>query len=158
MATGYDSTWLEPNPVRREMRRVLSVSTVPGLTGVIESFGPFVFAECFLGLDIARAQSFISPKLAVAGPLTLLVARTGLPFLTRPNPAPMHPIAVVAARIVATVMGGFGSLTAGIVRVEIALIWGSCIARIFVEDWARLAIYRRLDRAPKEPPARSASQ
>jgi len=150
---GYDNTWLEPNPVRWEMRRVLSVSTVLGLIGVIETFGLFVFAEYFLKLDIAQIQAFIFLKLAVAGHLTLLVARTKRPFLTKPYPAPILLIAVVATKIIATLMVGFGFLMAGIPWIDVALIWGYCLAWVFVEDWAKVAVYRRLEKAPKKTPA-----
>jgi len=150
---GYDNTWLEPNPVRWEMRRVLSVSTVLGLIGVIETFGLFVFAEYFLKLDIAQLQSFIFLKLAVAGHLTLLVARTKRPFLTKPYPAPILLTAVIATKIVATLMVGFGLLMAKVPWTDVALIWAYCIAWVFIEDWAKLGVYRRLDKAPKKTPA-----
>jgi len=150
---GYDNTWLEPNPVRWEMRRVLSVSTVLGLIGVVETFGLFVFAEYYLKLDLAQLQAFIFLKLAVAGHLTLLVARTKRPFLTKPYPAPILLTAVIATKIVATLLVGFGLLMAKIPWTDVALIWAYCIAWVFIEDWAKLGIYRRLDKAPKETPA-----
>lgn len=153
MTIGYDNTWLEPNPVRWEMRRVLSVSTVLGLIGVVETFGLFVFAEYYLKLSIAQIQSFVFLKLAVAGHLTLLVARTKRPFLTRPYPAPILLVAVVATKIVATLMVGLGFLMAGIPWIDVALIWGYCIVWVFIEDQAKLGVYRRLERAPRKTPA-----
>lgn len=42
MTIAYDNTWLDPRPVRWDMRRVLSVSTALGTLGVIETFGLLV--------------------------------------------------------------------------------------------------------------------
>jgi H+-transporting ATPase len=143
----YDNTWLEPQPVRWDMRRVLSVSTVLGLIGVVETFGLFVFARYYLDLNIMQLQSFIFLKLAVAGHLTLLVARTKRPFLSKPYPAPILLFAVISTKIVAILIVGFGFLMAKIPWVDVALIFAYCIAWVFVEDWAKLRVYRRLDAA-----------
>jgi H+-transporting ATPase len=76
MTIAYDNTWLDPKPVKWEMRRVLTVATGLGLIGVLETFGLLVIAILWLKLDQAQIQSFIYLKLAVAGHLTLFVART----------------------------------------------------------------------------------
>jgi H+-transporting ATPase len=70
------------------MRRVLTVSTALGLIGVLETFGLLAIAVLWLKLDRAQIQSFLYLKLAVAGHMTLFVARTRRPFLSRPYPAP----------------------------------------------------------------------
>jgi len=146
MAIAYDNTWLDPKPVRWDMRRILTVSTVLGLIGVIETFGLLVLGRVWLGLDTAQIQSFIFLKLAVAGHLTLFVARTRKPFLSRPHPAPMVLWSAIVTKIAATLLVAFGlGLVAPVSWPDIGLIWGYCAVWIFIEDWAKLATYHHMD-------------
>jgi H+-transporting ATPase len=85
-----------------------------GLIGVIETFGLLVIAREVLKLGQAQIQSFIYLKLAVAGHLTLFVARTRRPFLSKPYPAPVLLIAILATQAVAALIVGFGFLVAPI--------------------------------------------
>jgi H+-transporting ATPase len=144
MTIAYDNTWLDPKPVRWAMRRVLSVSTVLGLIGVIETFGILVIANKFLKLDQPQIQSFIYLKLAVAGHLTLFVARTRRPFLTKPYPAPVLLFAILGTQVVAAMIVGFGFLVAPIPWSYVGLIWVYCLVWIFIEDWAKLHVYHHL--------------
>jgi H+-transporting ATPase len=149
MTIAYDNTWLDPKPVRWVMRRVLSVSTVLGMIGVIETFGILVIANKFLKLDQTQIQSFIYLKLAVAGHLTLFVARTRQPFLTKPYPAPVLLFAILGTQVVAAMIVGFGLLVAPIPWSYVGLIWVYCLAWVFIEDWAKLHVYRHLALAGK---------
>jgi H+-transporting ATPase len=144
LTIAYDNTWLDPEPVKWEMRRVLTVATGLGLIGVVETFGLLVIAIMWLKLDQAQIQSFIYLKLAVAGHLTLFVARTRRPFLTRPYPAPILLVAILATQVVAAMIVGFGWLVAPIPWSYVALVWGYCLIWIFIEDWCKLHIYRHL--------------
>jgi H+-transporting ATPase len=145
MTIAYDNTRLEPKPVRWEMRRILSVSMTLGLIGVAETFGLLVIAELVLKLDEAQVQSLIYLKLAVAGHLTLLVARTRRPFLFRPHPAPVLLMAILATQATAALIVGFGVLVVAIPWSYVGLVWGYCLVWVFLEDWAKLAVYRHLN-------------
>jgi H+-transporting ATPase len=144
LTIAYDNTWLEPNPVRWDMRRVLSVATVLGLIGVAETFGLLLIGKLLLKLDDVSLQSFIYLKLAVAGHLTLFVARTRRPFLTRPYPAPVLIMAVLGTQALAVLIVGFGILMAPIAWPYVGLIWGYCLVWVFIEDWAKLHVYQHL--------------
>jgi H+-transporting ATPase len=145
MAIAYDNTWLEPKPVHWQMRRVLSVSTVLGLIGVIETFGILLIAKLWMDMTDKQIQTFIFLKLAVAGHLTLFVARTKRPFLSKPYPAGIVLWSAIITKIIATLLVayGFGFVTP-ISWPAIALVWGYCIVWIFIEDWAKLDVYRHL--------------
>jgi len=123
---------------------VLSVATVLGLIGVVETFGLLVIAKMSLKLTDAQIQSFIYLKLAVAGHLTLFVARTRKPLLTKPYPAPVLLIAIVATQIVAALIVGLGILVEPIPWSYIGLVWGYCLVWVFIEDQAKLHVYRHL--------------
>lgn len=144
MTIAYDNTWLEPNPVRWDMRRVLTVSTVLGLIGVVETFGLLVIVKVLFKLDDAQIQSLIYLKLAVAGHLTLLVARTKHSFLTRPYPAPILLLAIAATQTIAVMIVGFGILVTPIPWIYVAYVWAYCLVWVFIEDWAKLQVYHHL--------------
>ncbi len=147
MAIAYDNTWLDPKPVRWNMHRVLTVSTVLGLIGVVETFGLLWIAREWMHLSVGQIQTFIFLKLAVAGHLTLFVARTHRPFWSRPFPSPLLLWSAVVTKVLATlfVVFPFGLMTA-LGWSDVGLIWAYCIVWIFIEDRAKLAVYRRFSR------------
>ncbi len=149
MAIAYDNTWLDPKPARWDMHRVLTVSTVLGLIGVLETFGILWIARDGMQLTIPQIQTFIFLKLAVAGHLTLFVARTRKPFWRRPFPSPLLLWSAIATKVLATlfVVYPFG-LIAPISWSNVGLIWIYCIVWIFIEDWAKLAVYSHLASTP----------
>jgi H+-transporting ATPase len=148
MAIAYDNTWLDPRPVRWNMHRVLTVSTVLGLIGVVETFGLLWIAREWMQLSIDQIQTFIFLKLAIAGHLTLFVARTHRPFWKRPFPSPLLLWSAIVTKLLATlfVLFPFGLMTA-ISWTDVGLIWVYCIVWIFIEDWAKLAVYNRFRRS-----------
>ncbi len=147
MTIAYDNTWLEPKPVRWQMRRVLTLSTVLGLIGVAETFLLLIIARSYLSLSPEQLQSFIYLKLAVAGHLTLLVVRTREPFWKKPYPSRSLLTAVLGTQAAAALIVGLGIMVAAIPWSYVGLVWGYCLVWMFIEDWAKLALYRHLDMA-----------
>ena len=145
MTIAYDNTWLDPKPVRWDMHRVLTIATILGLVGVVETFGLLAIAKLWLKLDEAQIQSFIYLKLAVAGHLTLLVARTRRPVLSKPYPAPILLGAILATQVVAVLIVGFGFLMTPLPWSYIGLIWIYCLIWVFIEDWAKINVYHHLN-------------
>lgn len=141
MTIAYDNTWLDPKPVRWDMRRVLVTSTVLGTIGVIETFGLLYAARVFFHVDLAQIQSIIFLKLAIAGHLTLFVARSKKPFYAKPYPAPILLFALVITKAIASMIVGFGWLVTAIPWTWVGYIWLYCLVWIFVEDWAKLKVY-----------------
>ena len=148
MTIAYDNTPLDPQPVRWNMHRVLTISTVLGLIGVAETFGLLVIAKIWLKLDITQIQTFIFLKLAVAGHLTLFVARTRRPFFLRPFPAPSLLWSAVLTKLIATlfVVYPFGLVTA-ISWTNVGFVWAYCVVWVFIEDAAKLMVYRHMEMA-----------
>ena len=146
MAIAYDNTFLNKNPVKWDMKRVFSISTVLGLVGVVETFGILIIAKEYLKLNLAEIQTFIFLKLAVAGHLTLFVTRTKGSFLKKPYPAPKLLWAAIATKVLATlfVVYPLGLITP-ISWANVGLIWAYCIVWIFIEDWIKIAMYRHMD-------------
>ncbi len=151
MTIAYDHTWLSPLPVRWDMRRVLSVASVLGVIGVVETFGLLVIAQHFFGLTNAEVQSLIFLNLAVAGHLTLFVARTKRRFFQSPLPAPILLVAVLSTQAVAAMIVGFGWFVAKIPWIDVGFVWAYALAWIFIEDEMKVRVYRYLDRADHAP-------
>lgn len=145
LTIAYDNTWLDPKPVRWDMRRVLTIATVLGLIGVVETFGILVIAKEWFQLTNAQIQSFIYLKLAVAGHMTLFVARTRRPFLTKPHPAPILLGAILGTQALAALIVGCGWLVAPIAWKYVGFVWLYCLVWVIIEDWAKLRVYRHLE-------------
>ncbi len=144
MTIAYDNTWLDPQPVRWKMRRVLTISTVLGLIGVVETFLLLLIARQYLDLSVAQLQSFIYLKLAVAGHLTLLVVRSKEPFWKSPHPAGVLLWAVLGTQLAAVLIVGLGIIVEPIPWSYVGLVWAYCLAWMFIEDAAKLQLYRHL--------------
>jgi hypothetical protein len=67
MTIAVDNTQVDPDPVKWQMRRVLTVATVLGVIGVIETFGLLALAKIWLHLSEVEIQSLIFLKLARGG-------------------------------------------------------------------------------------------
>ncbi len=151
MTIAYDHTRLEKDPVRWNMRQVITVATAMGITGVIGSFGMLLLAMDWLKLDIAQIQTYVFLKMAVAGHLVLFVARSREHFWKRPWPAPIMVWSAVITKVAATLLAtyGFGVITP-ISWPEIALIWGYSMASAWITDLVKVAVYRHMEnRVPR---------
>jgi H+-transporting ATPase len=145
MSIAYDNTYLSKVPVKWDMKKVLNISTVLGIIGVIETFGILIIAKEYLHLNIGQIQTFIFLKLAIAGHLTLFVTRTKTAFFKKPYPAPILLWSAVGTKLLATLfviypMGLFTPIT----WTEVAFIWGYCLVWIFIEDFVKLHLYKRM--------------
>ncbi len=145
MTIAYDHTNLEKDPVRWDMRQVITVATAMGITGVIGSFGMLLIAMDWLHLDIGQIQTYVFLKMAVAGHLVLFVARSKSHFWKRPWPAPIMIWSAVVTKLAATLLAAYGfDLITPITWPEIALIWGYSIASAYVTDLVKVAVYQHL--------------
>ena len=108
MTIAYDHTGLDPNPVRWDMQRIIAVSSVMGLTGVIGSFLMLYIALDLLHLSIPQVQTYIFLKMAVSGHLTLFVARSKGFFLKKPYPAPVMIWSDLATKLAGTLLSAYG--------------------------------------------------
>ncbi|MCB2226461.1 MAG: plasma-membrane proton-efflux P-type ATPase [Desulfarculaceae bacterium] len=149
MTIAYDNTWLDPQPVRWRMRRVLTIATTLGLIGVAETFLLLWLAVSYLNLSVPQLQSLVYLKLTVAGHLTLLVVRSRQAFYKPPLPAPVLLLALLGTQVVAAILVGFGILVAQLPWSLIGLVWLYCLAWLFIEDQAKLHLIRHLGLADK---------
>jgi H+-transporting ATPase len=140
----YDNVRYSSKPERWNMRNLLSMSTFLGGVGVVSSFLMLYIGLDILHLSTIEIQSFIFLKLAVAGHLTLFVARTKGPFWSiRPGKSLFA--AIIVTKVVATLMAVYGLLLPAIGWDLALLVWGYALVWFVVMDFLKVHFYRLLD-------------
>jgi H+-transporting ATPase len=126
------------------MGRVLGISSLLGIAGVVASFGLFFLAERTFHLGREVIQSLIFLKLAVAGHLTIFLTRTRGPFWSSmPSPALLW--AAVITKVLATLAAVYGVLMAPIGWRWALMVWAYSLAWFVVNDLIKRAGYRLFD-------------
>ncbi len=152
LSIAYDNVRPAPKPEAWNMHRVLGISTMLGLAGVIASFGMFYIGERVLHLDREVVQTLMYLKLSVAGHLNIFVTRTRGPFWSI-APAPILVVAVFGTQALATILAVYGLLMPAL-GWELALfVWGYALVWFLINDRVKLLGYRILD--PKGAPVLS---
>lgn len=144
MMIAGDHTLPDAKPVRWDMQRVLTIATVLGLVGVVETFLLLAIADTWLAVDQNTLQTMIFLKLSIAGHLTLFVARSRYSMFSRPFPSAWLMGAVFATQLLAAIIAGTGWLVTPIAWTYVALIWLYCLLWVLIEDRVKLSVYRHL--------------
>jgi H+-transporting ATPase len=142
MTIAYDNVRVAPKPVRWDMHRVLTMSTVLGVLGVIASFSLFYIAERLFGLPRPTIQTLIFLKLLVAGHLTIYLTRNPSWFWKRPWPSWKLIAACETTQVIGTLAAVYGWLMPPIGWRYALLVWGYALFWMVVNDTAKMAVYR----------------
>jgi len=145
LAIAYDRAEVSAGPVSWRMRRVLTVATSLGLTGVVSSFAFLYVAANVYHVGGGALQTLLYLKLSVAGHFVIFLTRTEGPFY-RSRPARLLVFSVVATQLFATGIALSGWLFAPIPVAWAAIVWGYAGAEILFDDLAKRVAYRVLDR------------
>jgi H+-transporting ATPase len=145
LSIAYDRAVISNRPEAWNMRIMLGIATILGLTGVVESFGLFYLAERYFQLNRDVIQSLIYLKLSVAGHLTIFVTRTRGPFWSH-RPAGILLAAVFGTQTVATLITVYGLLMTPIGWKWAFVVWGYCLIWFFIEDRMKLLGHRIFDK------------
>lgn len=144
MAIAYDNVRYSPEPERWDMRIVLGVATFLGLLGVVSSFLIFYIARDVFHLGPDLIQSLIFLKLAVAGHMTIFLARTRGPFWTiRPSNSLFW--SAVITKILATLVVVYGFYMTPLGWKLALFVWGYVLIAFALTDYLKLLIYEVLD-------------
>lgn len=154
MTIAYDNTRISPTPVRWDMPRILSISTVLGIFSVIQTLGLYVYFMENLGatfwgvaIDPAHVQTMMFLQLVVGGHLLLFVTRQEKAFFSSPGPAGTLFCALIGTQIIAALLCGFGSTWLMIPALPwalIGLVWLYNLVWMVVLDVIKLITYRTL--------------
>ncbi len=149
MMIAYDNVSVAEKPVRWDMARVLTVSAVLGVVGVIESFGLFWFADRILHMPRENLQTLIFLKLLVAGHLTIYVTRSRGWFWQRPWPNWRLFFACETTQVLGTLAAVYGVVVPPLGWRYALLVWGYALTWFFIENLAKLLTYRMVSGGPK---------
>ncbi|MDD5116535.1 MAG: plasma-membrane proton-efflux P-type ATPase [Candidatus Omnitrophica bacterium] len=146
MMIAYDKTKIYPGPVSWNMRRVLSISTVLGVIGVFASFGMFWIGRELFRLGLPEIQTLIFLKLAVAGHMTIYLARTGEePFWHKPYPALSLVLVCESTKVIATLFAVYGIFMRPIGWGLALFVWGYSIAFFVITDFIKIRVDKMMD-------------
>jgi len=145
LAIAYDNTGVHPTPVRWNMRELLPVSTVLGITGVVSSFLLyFILREQGYPDDIIRTLIFL--KLVIAGHSTLYVTRSEGWFWERPWPSPLLFAATFSTEILGTIIAVYGFMITPIGWKYALWIWAYALLWFVINDVVKSGTYRFLQK------------
>ncbi len=156
LSIAYDNVHYKNRPEAWNMRLVLGIATVLGITGVVAAFGLFYLGERVFNLDQAHVQTLMYLKLSVAGHLTIFLTRTRGRFWSI-RPARVLLIAVFGTQAVATLIAVFGIFMTPLGWGLALFVWGYALAWFLFTDQVKVLAYRILDRTTaKSKPAAAA--
>ncbi len=144
LSIAYDNVLFDDKPEIWHMSRVLIISTVLGVIGVVAAFGLFYLGERVFHLDKAHIQTLMYLKLSVAGHLTIFITRTRKAFWTI-RPSKILLIAVFGTQTIATLIAVYGVFMAPLGWGWAIFVWVYAISWFLVNDRLKLLTYRILD-------------
>ncbi|MFW9948196.1 MAG: plasma-membrane proton-efflux P-type ATPase [Candidatus Odinarchaeota archaeon] len=147
MTIAFDKTRIASQPVRWRMQRVLILSSILGIAGVIFSFSIFLIGKYVFQLSLAVLQTFIFLKLAVAGHMTIYLTRTEEDnFWKRPFPSKILFITSETTQVIATIFAATGFFMPAIGWGLAGFIWLFAFGMFFINNFLKVAVIRYLKR------------
>ncbi len=153
MTIAYDNAPAARRPVRWDMVRVLAISAVLGLLGVVSSFALFWVAKEYLGLPHGTIQTLVFLKLLVAGHLTIYLTRNEGAFWQRPWPSWKLIAATELTQVIGTLAAVYGWFVTPVGWRYALAIWGYALVWLLFNNWVKMRAYR-LIRTRIEVPAK----
>jgi H+-transporting ATPase len=147
MLIALDNAEVSPRPSKWEMRRVLMVSSMLALVGVVQSVGMLRYMHHELQLAIPSIQTGMFMQLVIAGHLLLFSTRVRSFFFRPPFPHWKLFTAIMGTQLLAALMAANGWLVTPISWGLIGFIWMYNLVWLVVVDVIKVAMFRRLDQA-----------
>jgi H+-transporting ATPase len=144
MAIAYDNVKYSNMPEKWNIREVLSMATFLGIIGVISSFTIFYIGLNVLNLSQGVLQSFIFLKLAVAGHLTIFLARTRGPFWSI-RPSGILFWSTIGTKFLATLVVVYGFYISPIGWKLAGIVWLYALVAFVITDLIKVRLYDLLD-------------
>lgn len=142
MMIAYDNARVAPQPVRWDMARVLTIASVLGAYGVIESFGLFWIVRDYMGLAAPVVQALIFLKLLVSGHMTIYLTRNTGPIWQRPWPSLKLVIPCETTQLIGTLVVVYGLFMAPTGWPLALLVWAYALASFFVASGLKIGVYQ----------------
>src|SRR5947199_7519235 len=145
MTIAFDNATVPPQPVRWELDRVLVISSVLGLLGVIQSFALLYLGDTLHHLERPQLQTMMFLQIVAGGHLMLFVTRARGPFWKPPYPSARLFCAIVTTQVAAVFMCSEGWLVPAWAWRIIGFVWGYNLVWMIAQDIVKLGLYGVLD-------------
>ena len=142
MAIAYDNAPVVKKPIRWDIKELLFVATILGITGVVSSFLLFYYLNVS-GYSLALIYTIIFLKLDVSGHSTLYLTRTGdKHFWEKPWPSLKFFIPAFSSRIIGTLLAVYGILMEAISWEIVGWIWLYSTVWFVFNDFVKIWAFR----------------
>ena len=145
MMIAYDNAPYAPRPVRWDMTRVLTIASVLGVYGVVESFGLFWIVRDYLSLSLSMVQALIFLKLLVSGHMTIYLTRNTGPVWEHPWPNWRLVVVCEATQIIGTLVVVYGWFMAPTGWPLALMVWGYTLLSFALASAVKIGAYHLLD-------------
>ena len=148
MMIAYDNAPFAEEPVRWDMTRVLTIATVLGVYGVLESFGTLWIVRDYLALSPSLLQPLIFLKLLVSGHMTIYLTRNKGPIWERPWPSLKLVVPCESTQLLGTLAVVYGWFMVPTGWPLALMVWAYTLTTFFGASAVKLGAYRLLDYRP----------
>jgi H+-transporting ATPase len=146
MLIAFDNAKVSPRPSRWDMKRVLVVSSMLALIGVVQSAGLLRILHHETHLDVPAIQADRFMQLVIAGHLLLFWTRSSGSFRQRPFPERTFFGAIMGTQLLAPMLAANSWLLAVISWSRNGIICAHNLAWLVAVDICKLGFYRMFDR------------
>ncbi len=145
MMIAFDNAPVAGKPVRWQMNRILTLATILGILGVVSSFILLWVAREYFHLDAGVIQTLIFLKLAVAGHMTIYLARTGQQhFWERPFPSIALFGTAEITQVFATLIAIYGVFMTPTGWTLALIVWGYALVSFLINDQIKVWLFRKI--------------
>jgi H+-transporting ATPase len=149
MMIAYDNAPIASKPVRWDMTRVLTIASVLGIYGVLESFILFWILRDYLELSAPLVQALIFLKLLVSGHMTIYLTRNKGPIWERPWPSWKLVVPSEATQVLGTLVVVYGWFMAPTGWPYALMVWGYALGSFMLASTVKIGTYRLLEHRAK---------
>jgi H+-transporting ATPase len=145
MMIAFDNAPVAATPVRWQMNRIMTLATILGILGVVSSFILLWVVKEYFHLDADVIQTLIFLKLAVAGHITIYLARTGQQhFWERPHPSLALFGTAEITQAGATLIAVYGVFMTPIGWTLALIVWGYALVSFLINDQIKVWLFRKI--------------
>ena len=145
MMIAYDNAPIAPSPVRWDMARVLTIASVLGGYGVLESFGLYWIVRDYLALTPPMVQALIFLKLLVSGHMTIYLTRNKGAIWERPFPSWRLIAPSETTQLIGTLVVVYGLFMAPAGWPLALMVWAYALVSFMVASAIKIGTYRLLE-------------
>ncbi|MFS8038166.1 plasma-membrane proton-efflux P-type ATPase [Xanthobacter sp. AM11] len=155
MTIAYDNVKVQDRPVRWNMHRIISFSTIMGIVALLQSFGIVMLGmfwmkspelTAILPMDLPHVQTMLFLQLAAGGHLLFFVSRVEGTLFKPPYPSLPVLAAVLGTQVFAIFMCAFGWFMPALPWLLIGVVWAYCLVWTLIMDVVKLLYFRVVNR------------